>query len=286
MKLERSNVDFPLWRKKVDKSLFEHNGTSIPAWACKMWELPSLFSDVSSRKNPKSAVNVKLENKTYRGWVTATKKGRNRPGYRLWFEEELSLELKRTFAMSYMRALETGLSTLEVSDIEKQIPFWEFLDIEFDIANRTFIFVAYYTQEPSFPTLFNRLIGSPSIARVDDELQGKKGHRIHKQDWKPKEDLEYEIGATNVIYMLADTEKKLLYIGEAKDLVKRLAQRYPSIPKWNYFRYDVLPAHLDSLRVPLERMAIRGFASILENKKGVPSILISGYKLANDKIDK
>ena len=149
-----------------------------------------------------------------------------------------------------------------------------------------FRFVAYYKQEPSFPSLFTRLIGSPSIARVDDEVHGKKGHRIHKQDWKPRENLEYEIGATNVIYLLADTERKLLYIGEAKDLIKRLSQRYPSIPKWNFFRYDVLPEHLESLRVPLERMVIRSFASILENKKGVPSILISAYKLANDKIDK
>ena len=37
MKYERSNVEFPIWRKKVDKSLFEHNGTTIPEWACKMW---------------------------------------------------------------------------------------------------------------------------------------------------------------------------------------------------------------------------------------------------------
>tara|TARA_B100000700_G_C14795092_1_gene737823 strand:- start:61 stop:198 length:138 start_codon:yes stop_codon:yes gene_type:complete len=40
MKIERSKVDFPLWRKKVDKSLFEHNGTTIPLWACEMWSLP------------------------------------------------------------------------------------------------------------------------------------------------------------------------------------------------------------------------------------------------------
>lgn len=286
MKLERSNVDFPLWRKKVDKSIFEHNGTTIPVWACEMWGLPTIFSDVSSRKDSKSEVNIKFEKKKYKGWVTTAKHGRNSPAYRLWFEDELSLLLKRTFVMSYMRALETGLSRLRVAEIEKQIPFWEFLDIEFDISQRMFIFVAYYTQEPSFPTLFNRLIGSPSIARVDDEVQGKNGYRIHKQDWKPKEELEYEIGATNVIYMLADTETKQLYIGEAKDLVKRLAQKYPSIPRWNFFRYDVLPENLEPLRVPLERMIIRGFASILENKKDVPSILISDYKLANDKIDK
>ena len=48
MKIERSKVDFPLWRKKVDKSLFEHNGTTIPMWACEMWNLTRLFSKILS----------------------------------------------------------------------------------------------------------------------------------------------------------------------------------------------------------------------------------------------
>src|SRR6266566_552637 len=30
MKLERSNVEFAIWHKKVDKSLFEHNGRTVP----------------------------------------------------------------------------------------------------------------------------------------------------------------------------------------------------------------------------------------------------------------
>ncbi len=51
MKLERSNVEFPLWRKKVDKSIFEHNGTIIPAWACQMWNVDTLYADVSSKKD-------------------------------------------------------------------------------------------------------------------------------------------------------------------------------------------------------------------------------------------
>jgi len=36
MKLERSNIEFPIWRKKVDKSLFEDSGTTVPEWACHM----------------------------------------------------------------------------------------------------------------------------------------------------------------------------------------------------------------------------------------------------------
>lgn len=244
------------------------------------------FQMSRQKKDPKSEVHIQFGNKTYQGWVTVAKKGRSSPAYRLWFEETLSLELKHTFLMSYMRSLETGLSPLKTSDIETSIPFWEFLDIEFDADNRKFHFVAYYRQEPSFPNLFARLIGSPAIARVADEVADKKKDKIYKQDWKERKELEYEIGATNVIYHLIDTNNKLIYIGEAADLVKRLYQKYPTIPKWNYFRYNVLPENLSSFRVTLERMMIRDFAALLENKRDIEAIKLSDYKLANDKIDK
>ena len=285
MKLERSRVEFPLWRKKVDKSLFEHNGTTIPAWACEMWGLPELFADVTSKRDPDSKVTVNHQDNSYDGWVTVARHKRKSPAYRLWFEDTLSLELKRCFLMSYMRALEAGLSASE-SDVEDTIPFWEFLDIEFDKKHREFRFLPYYHQKPSFPNLFARLIGSPAMETIGDEVLGKTGTRIHKQDWKPRSQLEYEIGATNVIYMLIDTKNRLLYIGEAIDLVKRLLQRYPSIPHWDHFRYDVLPDSLAQFRVALERMLIRGFATLLDNKKGISNIQISDYRLANDRIDK
>lgn len=91
--------------------------------------------------------------------------------------------------------------------------------------------------------------------------------------------------AQNVIYMLIDTKNKLLYVGEAQDLVKRLSQPYPTIKDWDYFRYNVLPDKLAPYRVVLERMLIRDFASLLKNKKDVKCISISDYSLANDKID-
>src|ERR1035441_1476449 len=56
LKLERSNVEFAIWRKKVDKSLFEHNGTTIPGWACKMWGLHPIYGKVTSRKVPAADV--------------------------------------------------------------------------------------------------------------------------------------------------------------------------------------------------------------------------------------
>jgi hypothetical protein len=29
----KSDVEFAVWRKKVDKSLIEHNGPTVPEWA-------------------------------------------------------------------------------------------------------------------------------------------------------------------------------------------------------------------------------------------------------------
>jgi hypothetical protein len=185
--------------------------------------------------------------------------------------------------MSYMRSLEGALA--ENTDVEQQIPFWEFLDIEFDRVRRIFRFVAYYRQQPSFPHLFHRLIGSPALRRVADDIEGKSEIRIYKQDWKPRSDLEFQLGAVNVIYMLIDTNGRKFYIGEAADLVKRLLQPHACIAEWNFFRYNVLPKEFAPHRVALERMLIRDFAAVLKNRKQIPSHLIADCELPNEKVD-
>ena len=182
MKFERSNVEFPLWRKKVDTSLFEHKGTTIPTWAVSMWNLHQIFAGCISKKDFKSEVPIIFDQAKYEGWVTIAAKGRKTPAYRLWFSEDLCLNLKHTFLMSYMRSLEQDLS--KDKQIEKTIPFWEFLDIEFDQPERQFKFVAHYTQEPSFPQLFKRLIGSPPLQKIDAEIKEKETDRIFKQQWR------------------------------------------------------------------------------------------------------
>jgi len=76
MKLERSKVDFPLWRKKVDSSLFIHKGTTIPNWMCTRWNIQKDFSTCSSKRNPKSKVQINFNKKKYDGWVTIASQGR------------------------------------------------------------------------------------------------------------------------------------------------------------------------------------------------------------------
>jgi len=233
-------------------------------------------------------VGIKFRNKLYDGWVTVATKGRTKAGhglYRLWFSENLQFLLKDVFLMSYMRDIEGRLRKQKNVNIENEIPFWEFLDIEFDPNNNVFIFTTHYLQKPSFPELFKRMVGSPILHRIEDELEEKSDDRIHKREWKPREELETEIGAENVLYMLIDTKKKLLYMGQAKNLIKRLLGSHPEIKDWDYYRYSLLPNTLGKHRIGLERMLIRDFASILTNNKDMESKQISDYKLANKMID-
>lgn len=117
-------------------------------------------------------------------------------------------------------------------------------------------------------------------------MQNKDENRIHKQDWKPRSELEYELGATNVLYMLYDSKASLFYMGEAENLVKRLLQPHSSIEGWNFFRYNALPRTLAPYRAAIERMLIRDFAAILKNKRDIPWHDLAGCCLANDKIDR
>ena len=113
--------------------------------------------------------------------------------------------------MSHMRDIESDLRG-DVGDIEKEIPFWEFVDIEFNPIVKEFILTAHYKQEPIFPQLFGNLAGSPALKNIEDEVKGKVDFRIHKQDWKERNKLNTEIGAVNAIYTLIDTKNKFIYV--------------------------------------------------------------------------
>jgi len=204
---ERSNIRHDMWRKKVDNSLFRYGGTTIPKWIASGWKLEKHFPDVkgqSSKNNKNTETTVSFSNKNYKGNLTCSfPKKRASKVHRLWLSEELIDELKKVFVMSHMRDIESALRG-DVGDLEKEIPFWEFLDIEFDPKQKLFIFTAHYKYEPMFPELFKNLAGSPTLKVIEDAISDKQGFRIHKQDWKPKEKLETEIGALNAIYTLLD----------------------------------------------------------------------------------
>ena len=287
---ERTNVKSVLWRKKIDNTFFRYKATAIPNWVLKGWNLETHYPHKNGflRKSEKrSEVKIEFNKKIYKANVTCTyPKKRASKVYRLWFSDNLLDEIKLTFNMSYMRDLESALRK-DMTNIEKEIPFWEFLDIEFIKNQKKFVFTAHYKQESFFPKLFNRLSGSPAIKSIEDEIFKKGGFRIYKQDWKKVDEIETEIGATNVIYYLINKKNKEIYIGEAQNLIKRLRQHFKGNTNWEFYRYDKLPDSVNSnVRMNIERMIIRSFASLMKNKAEIDNFDISTYYLKNSKIDK
>lgn len=288
MKTERSNVKFPLWRKKVDTSLFTKLDTPIPNWLSEVWEIESVFGQDSSKRSPNTIITLIINNKTFIGSVLYTKKYKNETNYKLFFTKKFAEELKDLFVMSYMRTLESKLrkGNEEYSNnIEDDIPFWEFLDIEFDKEQRVFHCYAHYTQKPIFPELFKRFTNSHLLRDMENHLMGKGDFKFIKEDWKQRIELPKLLEYNNIIYYLIDTVNKLIYIGESGSS-KRIMQARPEIPGWDHFRIDCLPHWIiKKERVELERLMIRSFASMLNNHKGIKHMTISEYSLANKKID-
>ena len=122
MKLERSDVKFAIWRKKVDASLFQYKSTPIPNWACDMWGIEEAFYNCISKRDSVSMVNIKLDKdkRIYKGWVTRRK---DRPKfYQLSFSGDLQYRLKDIFLMSFMRDIEFRLRKDKAINIEDEIP--------------------------------------------------------------------------------------------------------------------------------------------------------------------
>jgi len=267
---ERHNIKHPMWRKKVDKTLLQDAATPIPNWVKQMWDIENQFQGVSSKRDSLSKVSINFDRKNYEGNVCTSKNGRTR----LFFEPNLAVSLREVFLTSFMQCLDSQLSNNEDSE-----QTWEFLDIEYDIKNRKFKFVAHYTARAEFPNLYRALIGSPTYK------QNRKKDHIAKTDWIDKDQLAANISATNVIYTLVDTQKKHIYIGEADNLYNRLSSGHTSMPTWDKFRYSVLPEALAPYRLEIERMAIRDAASVFRNTKVRDSLELSEYTLKNTKID-
>ncbi|MEQ1675547.1 MAG: hypothetical protein ABL876_02525 [Chitinophagaceae bacterium] len=287
MKTERSNIEHPMWRKKVDTVLLERQHTPIPNWLSKLWLIKNFVGLNTSKKEVQSEVTINFQKIKYQGWITYARYQQKDPLYKLFISKELAQRLKDSFVMSYMRTLEWRLRKLNnyKGSIEEEIPFWEFLDIEFDNEKKQFFFTAHYFQKPLFPELFKQFVKSHILKDIENRLSEKGDFKFIKEDWLSKKEFKTFLARKNIIYYLLDSKNHLLYIGEAQHS-SRIPHARPEIPNWDYFRVDCLPEWLSrGERLELERLVIRSFASVLTNMKGIKTQKISDYTLMNRKID-
>ena len=297
MTIERNNIRHTMWRKKVDNSIFSSGHIVIPKAYVKQWRLELLFQD--NGKNAETwPIEVQFGTKIYNGKVfyRPPTKARSSVQHKILIKEDLIEDLKKAFLMSHIRWLEVELrkqggkkSAQASKETERETPFWEFIDIEFDYENKQFIFTDYYKQEAYFPEVFKHLIGSPKLKQIEGSIFNNF-ETIINQDWKKKDELVTELGAKNVIYTLLDEVSKRIYVGETgQDLKIRLADKEhyknAGIPNWTHYRFEVLPSSIDTkARKEIEDMTIRAYATLFSNTKDVKSFKISDYKLVNRKI--
>ncbi len=297
MTIERFNIKHTMWRKKVDNSIFSSGHIVIPKAYVKQWNIALHFRD-NGQNAEMWPVNIRFGPKLYEGKVffRPSTKARSSVQHKILIKEDLIEDLKKAFLMSHIRWLEVELrkqggkrSGQATQETERETPFWEFLDIEYDNKNKLFIFTDYFKQDPYFPEVFKHLIGSPKVKQIESSLFNNFENIIN-QDWKEKHHLTTELGAKNVIYFLLDEKNKLIYVGETgQDLKIRLSDKEhyknAGIPNWTHYRFEVLPVGIATkARKEIENMIIRAYATLFSNTKDVKSIKISNYKLVNRKI--
>lgn len=170
--IERSDVQWPLWRKKVDRSLLFYGITPIPIWVCRLWQIESRFGEVHSQKDPASRIDVTMpaDDRRHAGHICRLRT----PGdpYRLYLKGPALRWIRQRFPMTYIRELEAAIAdgndtrTGEAS----AIAYWEFLDIEYDQSSRTALLTAHYCLPAPFPALMAQLQSADVIDQLSLRL--------------------------------------------------------------------------------------------------------------------
>ena len=294
-KSDRRNVSHPMWRKKVDRTILNDNGcTVLPSWIVDSFGIRDAFG--KGKNNVENQIAIYFNRKKYLGGsITVQTESRASPFYRLWLPIELVEELRIAYQMTYIRGIEEELQKKRIAksdtnwDSEAEIPFWEFLDIEYDFENKEMHLTSHWNQKVMFPMFFREVIDSQLTTRIEREVIQGKELVITKGDWKPKSALKHQINAKNVIYWLIDVQNKEIYVGMAENVTKRVTENRPEIPGWTHYRFDTLPTVFDNnTRHAIEKMVIRSVASLLSNKptngQPISSMNISDYQLTNRQI--
>ena len=139
--------------------------------------------------------------------------------------------------------------------------------------------------ENEWNTLFQRLVQENVFGWIFSKTE--KAYLVQKSTtWYKVGQFASHKNAVNVIYYLANSSKKLLYIGKAEDLGKRVkpGRQHQNMPgDWDKFKYDIIRPEFSSILERIEDHTIRTVASIIKNNTKYPSLDIGDYTLVNDK---
>jgi len=137
--------------------------------------------------------------------------------------------------------------------------------------------------ENEWNALFERLVSENVFGWLFEKKD--KEYLIQKStNWINVTDFNLHKNAVNVIYYLANTQQKLIYIGKADDLGKRVkpGRKHQEMPgNWDIFKYDIIRPEFANILERIEDHTIRTIASVLKNNKSYSTLGIDAYTIVN-----
>jgi len=269
--------------KKVDRSMMDW-GLTLPQDYVKDFEAPKRLKPGTSRE-----IQIIWDKKSYIVKLCHVKRTNYNPVYQLRWDNNKALlkKLRKTFIQSYVILK----SQKELFDIEKEkgehfrtqlLGGQQEVLILQPLSSKQIEFKVFIRIDNGWNKLFERLAEENVFGWL---FEKKKEYLISRSTtWIPVKEFQKHAGAVNVIYYLANTKQKFLYIGKAEILGNRVhpGRNHQNMPgDWNKFRYDIVKPEYSAILDKIEDHTIRSFASILKNNKNYPSLEIGTYILVN-----
>lgn len=269
--------------KKIDRSTLE-------GWVIIPKEYESDFLDREKIKpGTGKEIKIKFKNKYYKSKLYHVNRKNNSNVYQLrWDTDKDLLRLfRKEFIHSYVilksqkELHENNSSKLKKFRSRIEDGNQEVVSIRSISSNEIHIepFIQIKTE---WNTLFERLADANVFGWIFSK--DKKYLISRSTGWYPYIKLPEHSEQVNVIYYLANTKKKMLYIGKAEHFGNRVrhGRDHQDMPgDWDMFRYDIIKPEFANLLERIEDHTIRSFASILKNNKSFSSLELSSYKLVN-----
>ena len=234
-------------------------------------------------------IEILWDKKSYKAKLWRVKRTMYPSVYQLRWDNNKTLlkKIRKTFIQSYVILK----SQKELFDIEKekgahfrtQLLGGQQEVLILQPLNATQIqFEVFIRIDNGWNKLFERLAEENVFGWL---FEKKKEYLISRStNWIPVKDFKKHANTVNVIYYLANTKKKLIYIGKAEILGNRVTpgRNHQNMPgDWNKFRYDIVKQKYATILDKIEDHTIRSFASVLKNNKNYPSLEIGSYTLVN-----
>lgn len=272
-----------MFYKKVDRSLLEW-GMTIPK------EFEQKFLAGKPLSSGSRHVKITWDGETYDARIGHTHgQKHNYSIYQIRWDNNRDLlkKLRRTFIHSYVNIKglkeEYAQSNPEGKQFRTRLSGGqqEVLVIT-PITSTKIVLSVFIRIENEWNRLFERLADENVFGWVF--AKDKRYLITRSTPWYDVRLYSRHVEATNVIYYLVHTKKRLLYVGKADHFGKRVVpgRQHQGMPgDWDKFRYDIVKPEYSNILERVEDHTIRAFATILQNTQGYSSLEIGDYKLVN-----